>query len=267
MRSGSFDQAASDYDAARGFPPGIAETVVGAALEWLGSARCVLEIGVGTGRIARPLLDRRVAVVGVDLSRAMMDQLLLQLPPGAWRPPLIQGDALCLPLASGAFDAVVTVHVLHLLSDWQAALSEARRVLRPGSALLSGYDWRPPHSPGARLLARWRELLAAAGLVGSGGGGRDFPDIQAALLASGAQVEERTVGEWTVARTLARQIETIEHRTWALGAEAPVEVYRRCLAELRSWAAATFGGLDRSYSVAHRFVWQCYRWLTAEHGG
>jgi hypothetical protein len=93
-----------------------------------------------------------------------------------------------------------------------------------------------------------------------GGGAHDFADIQAALLATGARLDERVVGEWSVTRTLARQIETIEHRTWAAAPDVPPGLFPRCLAELREWAAATFGGLDQAYTVPHRFVWQRYAW-------
>jgi SAM-dependent methyltransferase len=39
------------------------------------SARTVLELGVGTGRIALPLLARGLRVIGVDASASMLDQL------------------------------------------------------------------------------------------------------------------------------------------------------------------------------------------------
>ena len=149
----SFDRAAPTYEATRGFPPGIADQVADAAVRVLGAEARTAEIGVGTGRIARPLAARGVRVIGVDLSRAMMAQLLHLLPPGAPRPSLTQGEAAHLPLASGRLDAVLAVHVFHLIPDWQGALAEVRRVLRPGGRLLAGYDWRPPETPGSRLIA------------------------------------------------------------------------------------------------------------------
>jgi SAM-dependent methyltransferase len=182
------------------------------------------------------------------------------LPPGARPPPLVQGDATCLPFAAGAFDAVLTVHVFHLLANWRAALAAARRVLRPGGIFLSGYDWRPPDSPGARLLVRWREILGNGGQAEPAAGVQDFADIQAALLATGARMDEHVVGEWTVTRSLARQLETIEHRTWAAGPAVSADRYADGLAELRAWAEATYGGLDRGYAVVHRFVWQRFTW-------
>jgi SAM-dependent methyltransferase len=261
MRSVSFDSAAEEYDATRGFPPGVADQVAEAALDLLGRRRRVVEVGIGTGRIARPLLTRHVNVTGVDLSRGMMAQLLARLPPGSARPALVQGDATALPLPAGSFDAVISVHVFHLIANWRAALVEVQRVLAPGGIFLTGYDWRPPGTPGARLMDRWREIVRAQGPPDGSYAPHDFDDIRAALLAMGASLAERRVGEWTVTRTLARQIETIEHRTWSSTWNVPPDFFPRCLAELRAWAAATFDGLDQAHTVPHRFVWQRFEGL------
>jgi ubiquinone/menaquinone biosynthesis C-methylase UbiE len=43
-----------------------------------------------------------------------------------------RGDLRRLPLASGVFGAVLMVHILHLIVEWQSVLAEARRVLAPG---------------------------------------------------------------------------------------------------------------------------------------
>ncbi len=263
MRLGAFDHAAEDYDQKRGFPPGISELVAEAALELLpgGRAARVLEVGVGTGRIARPLLARGVAMTGLDLSRAMMERLLATLPQGARQPGLILGSAEALPLAAGQFEAVAAVHVLHLLGQWRTALAEARRVLAPGGVVLAGYDWRAPDSPSARLMDNWRAIVRARGLAGDSlAGAVDYADIKAALLAGGAVCEERQVGEWRVRRSLAHQLETIEHRTWSATWPVPAGFFGQCLRELRAWALAEFGALDEELEVTHRFVWQRFSW-------
>lgn len=68
-------QFAGFYD--RLFPPGEAAEQTAAALAALhpGDGSPSLELGVGTGRIALPLSDRAGEVVGVDLSRDMLDVL------------------------------------------------------------------------------------------------------------------------------------------------------------------------------------------------
>jgi SAM-dependent methyltransferase len=260
MTTGTFDSAAANYEAARGFPPGIGEQVAQAAVAWIGPRARVLEAGVGTGRIARPLLALGVRVTGLDLSVQMLGHLRAGLAAGGAVPALVLGDANHLPLAGRVFDAVIAVHLFQLLADWENAVSEVRRVLQPGGAFLNGYEWRPPDSPGARLMDRWRMLLAATGGPAPAAGARDFGDLKDQLVQTGAIYREQAVGQWSTTRTLARQLETIEHRTWSLGASDPNGVVPGCLAQLRSWASAEFGALDQAHSVPHRFIWQCFEW-------
>ena len=256
-----FDPAAATYDTARAFPEGVGAVVAAGALALVPSAYRWLEIGVGTGRIAQPLALLGAPLIGLDLSAGMLAQLRAAWPATAAHLPLAQGDVAALPVASGAVDVVVAVHVLQLLANWQAALGEMRRVLAPGGALLLGHEWRPPDSPGARLRDQWNTILAAHGGVGGAGGGQpDFAEMAAELQAGGALLTEHAVGAWTLTRTLARQIETIEHRTWSRTWDVPSDFFPRCLAELRAWAAATFGSLEAAYPVPHRFIWQRFTW-------
>jgi SAM-dependent methyltransferase len=260
MTGRSFDSAAETFDQTRGFPPGVGELVARAALEWIGGRRQVVDVGIGTGRIAKPLMACGAAVTGVDLSRHMLQHLRQALPPPSAPPDLVQADATRLPLADGSFDAVISVHVFQLLGDWLSALAEVRRVLRTGGVFLNGFEWRPPDSPGARLLERWQAIIQANSGSTNQPVARDFADIKIDVLDTGAACEERTIGEWTTTRTLARQVETIEHRTWSVGWAMPEEFFSRSLAQLRSWAVNEYGALDRVYTVRHRFIWQRFAW-------
>lgn len=261
MKSISFDRAAEIYDETRGFPPGLADLVANSAAAAMRPGARVLDVGIGTGRIAKPLLARGVAVTGVDLSPKMMRRLLDTLPPGVPRPLLVEADAARLPFAPGRFDAVLSVHVFHLIADWQSALAEARRVLKPDGIFLTGHEWRPPDSPGTRLLNQWRDIVKARGFeTHAGPGARDFDDVKAALLASGAVMDEWAVGDWETTRTVARHIETIEHRTWSSTWRVSDDFFPQCLAELRAWALGEYGSLEREFTVPHKFIWQRFRW-------
>lgn len=140
----SFDRAVEYYDSTRGYPPEIAEAI-GSAL--IGATDATpqtrfLEVGVGTGRIALPIIARGHDYTGVDISAAMMSRLrakLVDLERETGRPPsvrLLEADAQTLPFDSASFDVVLAVHVFHLVSDPRAAWHEAFRVLRPGGMLL-----------------------------------------------------------------------------------------------------------------------------------
>ena len=153
----AFDRAADYYDDTRGFPPG-EETRVADAICRAGSLTSdsrVLEIGIGTGRIALPLAGRVQAVYGVDLSLPMMQRLRAKQDS---EPVYVaQGDATRLPLAAAQFDAVVSVHVFHLIPDWQSALHEVGRVLKSGGNLI--HCWSVPDNVHQVLWEAWRSAL------------------------------------------------------------------------------------------------------------
>jgi len=70
------ERVAARYDesAAEMFEPAVVEPVVDFLVELAGSGRA-LELGIGTGRIALPLAQRRVPVQGIELSKAMAARL------------------------------------------------------------------------------------------------------------------------------------------------------------------------------------------------
>ena len=97
----------------------------------------VLEVAAGTGVVTRALasaLPARVSIVATDLNQPMLDQAsALGTPrPVEWR----QADAMQLPFPDGTFDAVVCQFGVMFFPDKPKALSEARRVLRPGGVLI-----------------------------------------------------------------------------------------------------------------------------------
>lgn len=97
--------------------------------------RRILDVGCGTGilceRLAREL-DAEV-VFGCDLSIGMVRQAATRSA-GPW----VQGDAQCLPLASGSVDVIVSTDSFHFFPDPDAALAEFHRVLAPGGRFLVG---------------------------------------------------------------------------------------------------------------------------------
>jgi ubiquinone/menaquinone biosynthesis C-methylase UbiE len=125
-----FDRIAARYDDTRG---GLRRGSLFAALldPHLGDARCILEVGVGTGVVATALTERGRTVVGIDLSAAMLERAKERLGPRVTR-----ADAQHLPVGSQRVDAAYLVWVLHLVADPAAVLRECARVLAPGGTLL-----------------------------------------------------------------------------------------------------------------------------------
>lgn len=130
-----FGQAADDYARHRaGFPPSFFERV--------SLAGRVLDLGSGTGTLARGLAARGAWVVALDRSAAMLGRA----PDLGCR---VAARAEQCPLRAGSFDAVVAGQCWHWL-DGPAAAREARRVLVPGGRLvIAHFDYLATESAAA----------------------------------------------------------------------------------------------------------------------
>lgn len=101
----------------------------------------VLEIGAGSGAMAAQLLESfpSVQLTATDFDEAMVDSITRRLAPFGGRATTRQADATALPFPDDTFDAVVSWIMLHHTLQWEKALDEALRVVRPGGRVV-GYD-------------------------------------------------------------------------------------------------------------------------------
>ncbi len=98
----------------------------------LDDCRRILDLGVGTGRFSEPLQKVGFGVVGIDLSRKMTSKAKEKNVKD-----LLLADALSISFKDKIFDATISVHLLHLVKEWQKTLAEVCRVTR--RAMLSLY--------------------------------------------------------------------------------------------------------------------------------
>lgn len=113
----------------------------------------VLEIGVGSGLNLPLYRSAANAVVAVEPSPPLLDRARRQ--PAQVPIELVEGSAETLPLDDRSIDTVVTTWTLCTIPDPVRALTEARRVLRSGGALLFVEHGKAPE-PG---VARWQDRL------------------------------------------------------------------------------------------------------------
>jgi ubiquinone/menaquinone biosynthesis C-methylase UbiE len=242
----SFDHAADVYDATRALPPQIVAKQTAAILAELRAAGTerLLEVGIGTGRCSRPLMERGVRVAGVDLAPKMIARLREQLSPRHLPPDLLFGDATRLPLRDASFRATLMAHVLHLVSDWQRALEEMRRVLAPGGVFLHDRARYDDEGPWRAAMEKREALLEEMGIAV-----RRRPrveQIEGALREMGGSLrvvqyyeeEERQVASHLVERLRNR----IDSWTW----EIPEALFPHILARYESWCREHYD-LEREY--------------------
>ena len=244
-----FDTLSAVYDETR--PPLDAATIegVGGYLRAHGW-RNVLEVGVGTGRVAGPLVERGMRVVGIDASHGMLSRAAAK-----GLPYLVRGDAYHLPFPDRSFDCAFFVHVLHILEFPELALREAARVAEGGA--LAILDVPPRTGTGRDALEEEprrivREAFAEAG----------FPN----LLRAGPRAKERRIleaypptelvvlSDREVTEPLSRRLDLIEKRAYRHVLTVPPEVLSRAVAAAR----ARLG--DRT--VTYRRTESLARWAT-----
>jgi SAM-dependent methyltransferase len=123
---------------------------VGATVErvrQLCGADPVLELGVGTGRIALPLADAGLEVVGIDSSKEMLDALRAK--PDATRVCAVLGDMAALPFVSTFSVVLVAFNTLFNLASHehieQCFHDVARALTREGAFVVEAFV---PPAPG-----------------------------------------------------------------------------------------------------------------------
>jgi ubiquinone/menaquinone biosynthesis C-methylase UbiE len=101
----------------------------------------ILEIGAGGGAMASEVLARHPAVTMTvtDFDDDMVEAARGRLARFGDRVTTRRADATALPSADDTFDAVFSWIMLHHTIDWEKALAEAARVVRPGGHVV-GYD-------------------------------------------------------------------------------------------------------------------------------
>jgi len=117
----------------------------------------VLDCGVGTGAMSCALA--RVSpgpfkLDAIDISPRMLEQAGSRLRECGIPATLRHGDVRELPYDDGAFDLVMSAHVLEHLSDPGVALNEMVRVLKPGGLLIACLTRRSPL--GMYVHIKWR---------------------------------------------------------------------------------------------------------------
>ncbi|MDT0630146.1 class I SAM-dependent methyltransferase [Rubrivirga sp. S365] len=130
-----------------------------------GPPRTVVEIGAGAGPNAR-YLARGTRWVVVEPNAWFHPHLRRAAERHGLDLDLRPGTAEALPVEGGAADAVVSTLVLCSVGDVEAALSEARRVLRPGGRFYFVEHVAAP--PGSGLRAWQRALRRPWGWAADG---------------------------------------------------------------------------------------------------
>jgi len=191
-----YSRQAQRYDETRAASPSVLQPLREALRGAPG--RRLADIGGGTGNYALALSAEGWDPVVVDRSPEMLARA------AAKGLQTVEADAQRLPFADESFDAATMISMLHHVEDRGLALTEARRILKPGGRLaLKGYTaedssslWILDYFPSSRP---WMEAThpARAAFLEELPGARLLPfrfdDLQDASLAAISGDPERVV--------------------------------------------------------------------------
>ncbi len=158
--SGMFDAIAPRYDLLnRVLSAGIDQRWRARAIASLGltGTETVLDVCTGTADVALAAHASGAArVVGVDFAGAMLQLGVAKVAARGARAriTLIRGDAMRLPVADGAYDAVTVAFGIRNVQEPATACAEMARALKAGGRLAI-LEFGVPNVPGVRGLYQW----------------------------------------------------------------------------------------------------------------
>ncbi|TAK64372.1 MAG: class I SAM-dependent methyltransferase [Dehalococcoidia bacterium] len=266
MNLKSFDRVAHCYDDTRGMPPDAARAVgnaIAAIARDVSHAPRLLEVGIGTGRIAVPLAEAGVRVTGIDIAPKMLAVLRQKLldrgagfqPASAGVVDVLLAEASRPPLRDATFDATLFVHILHLVPDAEATLRATARLVHSGGVILFGYDQGRigQRAQADDIIARAVEEIAGVPIPTHDKHDEARDLTERVLRQLGAAVTITTVASWPErarGRTMLDRLGRKDYSSsWLIPDDALPAVIERVTPQLD----ALYGGLEREIEWTRTF--------------
>ena len=254
-----YDAIAPIYDQARWITTSVAEDVTDFILDLVGasSETAFLEPGVGTGLNVFPLVERGYQVTGVDISREMLDQFRQKFDAVPQNLTLIQADASQLPFPEQSFDVVLTVHMMHTISNWRTFLDDIERVLTPGGFYLNAQWTIPPAH--REFLNHFRAILTKYQYT------QTIEEIEAAIAAidvenylcgKGYRSDYLLANKWTVTNTVDELLYFCQAKAYGLCWHVPETSFDLVMEEFEAFCLDHYGSRQTELSSEAKFeIW------------
>ena len=194
----------------------------------------VLDAGVGTGRFALPLQAKGYEVTGIDLAARMMGKAREK---GV--KDLVRGDLRALPFIDLSFGVAMSIHVLHLISQWRTALAEIGRVTK---RIYISVAFEKQASPAQEIRDYYDEVCAKLGYDTTHPGmrERELPDVMPPDSVRPIVLHEHDVDVESL-------IDDYESRTYSSQWTVPEDIHSEAIDAMREryQGLATVKGIEK----------------------
>ena len=252
-----YDNIAHIYDQTRWMSEVVAEKVADVILEVVSAnpGTSFLEPGVGTGINVFPLVKRGYSVTGIDVSRNMLNQFRQKFNGFPKNLTLLRMDASNLSFSNGSFDVVLTVHMIHTVSDWKSFLNEIERVLQPQGFYLNAQWIMPPHR--MKLEVSFRSILNQYEPLSN------QLDISTIEINVDKFFREKNwkssylvAHEWLTTNTVEELLSYYQSRAYGICRQISDDVYRQIMKDFKKLCIRQYGSLRAELSSNAKFeIW------------
>jgi ubiquinone/menaquinone biosynthesis C-methylase UbiE len=230
-----FDRVADIYDKTRGHSEIAMARVIDTLADELEGSGLILDIGAGTGRYAVPLQRMGLEVVGIDISSGMLSKAREK---GAR--DMFMADAHSLPFRDSSFDSTLSIHLLHLLREWEVVLREISRVTRKHMISIGWENSEGEISPGVA----YKDLLKKHGYHD------DHPGLAEPRLSESVKPVKQEFVAKDISNT-ERSLGYLNDKAYGMQWEIPDELHERVMKELNR----EFGGKVEYSNDLYLFKW------------
>lgn len=254
----NYSRNAEEYDVRHGniVGHGVIQEIASAA--GLTKGLKLLDFAAGTGRASIGFAKYGFDVTSVDVSEGMLTKLVQRAHGINIKTHIIDGNTL--PFEDSSFDVVSAARVFYLIENWQSALDEIQRVLKPRGVFL--HDWGNGDSD--EVWVRTREALRGQledkGIANSFHPGVRFEEeLNSYLEQIGfSEIGCVSAGEG-VEHSLRGFIQLIAKKTCSYLWDIEDDTCETEIRELTEWASREFDDLDTVFRLPRHCYWRVFR--------
>ena len=169
---------------------------------------------------------------------------------------LICGDASQLPFPDQSFDVVLTLHMVHTVSNWQRFLDDIDRVLKPQGFYLNAQWVTPParmefENYFRAILSKYQQKQDSKQTQ------RTIQDnVEEYFLEKGYRSNYLIAKTWIVSNKVEELLSFFKSRAYGLCWQVSDEIFHRVMEEFEAFCTDHYGSLATELSSEAKFeIW------------